>query len=144
LLDGFTVERVIADRGYAAADLIAEVQERGSEAVIPPHQRAKLQRDYERGLYRERHLIECCINNLKHFRRLFSRFDKLDRSGSLVSGLCPLCLCAHLVTLKCQQNLVFCNSRQSPAEPGLPCVLVAACHRFVTLDNVSSVKLAVF
>jgi len=30
-------------------------------------------------LYRERHLIECCVNKLKHFRRVFSRFDKLQR-----------------------------------------------------------------
>lgn len=29
--------------------------------------------------YRERHLVECFINKFKHFRRLFSRFDKLDR-----------------------------------------------------------------
>ncbi len=33
-----------------------------------------------RWLDRERHLVECCINKLKHFRRIFSRFDKLDRS----------------------------------------------------------------
>jgi transposase len=80
LLDGFTFERVIADRGYAAADFVEYVQDRGCEAVIPPHQRAKVKRDYDRWLYRERHLIECCINKLKHFRRIFSRFDKLDRS----------------------------------------------------------------
>ena len=81
LLDGFPFERVIADRGYAAAAaFVASVAARGSEAVIPPHQRAKIKREYDRWLYRERHLIECCINKLKHFRRLFSRFDKLDRS----------------------------------------------------------------
>ena len=80
LLDGFTFDRVIADRGYAGAAFVASVEARGSEAVIPPPQRAKVQRDYDRWLYRERHLIECCINNLKHFRRVFSRFDKLDRS----------------------------------------------------------------
>ncbi len=40
----------------------------------------KCKRDYDTWLYRERHLIECCINKLKHFRRIFSRFDKLDRS----------------------------------------------------------------
>ena len=37
LLEGFTFERVIADRGYAAAAFIALVEERGSEVVIPPH-----------------------------------------------------------------------------------------------------------
>lgn len=80
LLDGFTFLRVIADRGYAGADLIASVQAQGSEAVIPPHQSAKVKRAYDTWLYRERHLVECCINKLKHFRRIFSRFDKLDRS----------------------------------------------------------------
>ena len=45
--------------------------------VIPPHQRAKEGRAYDRWLYRERHLVECFINKLKHFRRIFSRFEKL-------------------------------------------------------------------
>lgn len=80
LLDGFTFERVIADRGYASAAFVASIEARGSEAVIPPHPSATVQREYDRWLYRERHLIECCINKLKHFRRIFSRFDKLDRS----------------------------------------------------------------
>lgn len=80
LLDGLTFERVIADRGYAGAAFVAHVQAQGAEAVIPPHQSATVQREYDRWLYRERHLIECCINKLKHFRRIFSRFDKLDRS----------------------------------------------------------------
>jgi transposase len=80
LLSGFTFERVIADRGYAGADFVASVQALGSEAVIPPHQSAKDQHAYDTWLYRERHLIECCISKLKHFRRIFSRFDKLDRS----------------------------------------------------------------
>jgi transposase len=80
LIDGFTFTRVIADRGYAGADFIASVHARGSDAVIPPHQSAKVPREYDTWLYRERHLVECCINKLKHFRRIFSRFDKLDRS----------------------------------------------------------------
>ncbi|MCB9004036.1 MAG: helix-turn-helix domain-containing protein [Ardenticatenaceae bacterium] len=36
------------------------------------------QRPYDKWLYRERHLVECFINKIKHFRRVFSRFDKLD------------------------------------------------------------------
>jgi len=80
LLEGFTFARVIADRGYAAAAFVAALQEQGSEAVIPPHQRARVKRAYDTWLYRARHLIEWCINKLKHFRRIFSRFDKRDRS----------------------------------------------------------------
>jgi transposase len=91
LVEGFTFEKVLADRGYAAAAFLAYRHERGCEAVIPPHQRAKLKREYDTWVYRERHLIECCFNKLKHFRRIFSRFDKLDRSFlGFVQFVCAL------------------------------------------------------
>lgn len=80
LLEGFDFERLMADRGYAAEDFIAYLLSRGIEAVIPPHQRAKVLREYDKWLYRERHLVECFMNKIKHFRRIFSRFEKLDRS----------------------------------------------------------------
>ena len=60
-----------------AQALVDWIVEQGALAVIPPHQRANLKRDYDTWLYRERHLIECFVNKLKHFRRVFSRFDKL-------------------------------------------------------------------
>jgi len=77
LLSGLDTENVIADRGYAAQALVEQIVQAGAQAVIPPHQRAKVQREYDRWLYRERHLVECFINKVKHFRRVFSRFDKL-------------------------------------------------------------------
>jgi len=80
LLEGFDFERLIADRGYSAEHFIDYLLERGIEAVIPPHQRAKVLREYDEWLYRERHLVECFINKIKHFRRIFSRFEKLDSS----------------------------------------------------------------
>lgn len=80
LIAGFAFEKVLADRGYAGAAFLTLLEERGCEAVIPPHQRAKVKRAYDTWVYRERHLVECCFNKLKHFRRIFSRFDKLDRS----------------------------------------------------------------
>ena len=80
LLNGFDFDRLIADRGYSAEHFIDYLLDRGIQAVIPPHQRAKILREYDKWLYRERHLIECFINKIKHFRRIFSRFDKLDRS----------------------------------------------------------------
>ncbi len=91
LLTGLTFEKVLPDRGYAGATFVAYVEAQGSEAVIPPHQRATVKRDYDTWVYRERHLIECCFNKLKHFRRVFSRFDKLDRSFlGFVQFVCAL------------------------------------------------------
>ena len=80
LLEGFDFDRLIADRGYSAEHFVDYLLQRGIEAVIPPHQRAKVLREYDDWLYRERHLVECFINKIKHFRRVFSRFEKLDCS----------------------------------------------------------------
>ena len=80
LLEGFDFDRLIADRGYSAEHFINYLLDRGIEAVIPPHQRATILREYDTWVYHERHLVECFINKIKHFRRIFSRFEKLDRS----------------------------------------------------------------
>lgn len=79
-MDGLAFERLIADRGYAAQTFYDWVVEHDMEPVILPHQAArgdKANRPYDRWWYRERHLVECFINKVKHFRRVFSRFDKL-------------------------------------------------------------------
>jgi transposase len=54
---------------------IAEIE---AEAVIPPRKNRKEQRDYDHELYKEQHLVECFFNKIKYYRRLFSRFEKLD------------------------------------------------------------------
>jgi len=77
LLEGLMGQHVIADRGYAGQPFVDWIVEQGGQAVIPPHQRAKVRREYDTWLYRERHLIECFVNKIKQFRRVFSRFDKL-------------------------------------------------------------------
>ena len=68
---------VIADRSYGAQDFVDEIIASGAEPVIPPKKNAKEPRTYDQWRYRERHLIECFIGKIKHFRRIFSRFDKL-------------------------------------------------------------------
>ncbi len=70
---------LIADRSYNAKDFVDELHARAIEVVIPPNQNAKAPREYDAWRYRERHLIECFIGKIKHFRRVFSRFDKLAR-----------------------------------------------------------------
>ena len=80
LIGDFKFENLLADRGYAGQEIVQYLVEQGMKVVIPPHQCAKTEREYDKWVYRERHLVECFINKIKHFRRIFSRFDKLDRS----------------------------------------------------------------
>ncbi len=71
---------VIADKAYDAEAFERAVLERGAVPVIPSLSTRKNQREYDAHLYKERHLVECFINKLKYYRRIFSRFDKLDGS----------------------------------------------------------------
>lgn len=69
-------EAAIADKAYDSDELIDWLGERGIEAVIPPKANRVQPRDYDRHRYKERHLVECFINKIKHYRHVFSRFDK--------------------------------------------------------------------
>jgi transposase len=71
---------VIADKGYDSAPFINAMKGNGTEAVIPPRSNRKEQREYDKHLYKERHLVECFINKIKHYRRVFTRFEKLSKS----------------------------------------------------------------
>jgi transposase len=79
LLVGLTGDSVPADRGDDADDFITFMIDQGSTPVIPSRKRRKQSRDYDTWLYRERALVECFINKIKHFRRIFSRFENLAR-----------------------------------------------------------------
>ena len=70
---------LIADRSYGAQDFVDALLARAIEVVIPPKKNAQQPREYDEWRYRERHLIECFIGKIKHFRRIFSRFDKLAK-----------------------------------------------------------------
>lgn len=80
LVNGLCADYVIADKGYDAKPFVLKLKERNCEAVIPSRSNHKEQRVIDEHLYKERHLIENQIGKLKHFRRVFSRFDKLAKN----------------------------------------------------------------
>ena len=79
-MENFFPAYVIADKGYEADDLLVLLQKKEIQSVIPSKLNRKVQRVIDTDLYKERHLIECCIGKLKHFRRVFSRFAKLAQN----------------------------------------------------------------
>jgi transposase len=80
LIEDISFEVLIADTSYDAADFIALIEKREAQAVIPSRRNRTEPRDYDAHLYRERHLIECFINKIKKYRRVFSRFEKLSKN----------------------------------------------------------------
>ncbi len=79
LIDSYEFERFTADTAFDADWLRELLAENGVQVVIPPRSNRTEQIDYDKHLYKERHLVECFINKIKWYRRIFTRFDKLAR-----------------------------------------------------------------
>ena len=76
LLTGVKASHVIADRGYDSNRIVSFVHGQGPTAVIPPRSNRRVQREYDRELYKLRNLIERAINRLKQWRRIATRYDR--------------------------------------------------------------------
>jgi len=70
----------LADKGYISKQFISTLKKKNCTPVIPSRNNAKKPLKYDKELYKERNAIECFLGKIKHFRRIFSRFDKLARS----------------------------------------------------------------
>ena len=79
LLDRYVFDRLIADKSYDSDEIVQFIADKEAEAVIPPRANRQQQREYDKHWYKERHLVECFINKIKHYRRIFSRFEKLAK-----------------------------------------------------------------
>jgi transposase len=74
------VGALLRDKGYDSDAFIQALQDKGIEPVTPPRSNRLNPRQCDSSLYKERHLIECFFNKIKHYRRVFSRFEKLARN----------------------------------------------------------------
>jgi transposase len=81
LLEEMEAEVLLADKGYDADERVIErLQAEGKTAVIPPKRNRKNPREYDKDLYKERHLIENFFAKLKQYRGIATRYDKLAES----------------------------------------------------------------
>ncbi len=77
LLPQIAADRLIADKAYDADARVREPLARaGKAAVIPPRTNRLAPRDFDRDIYKERHLIENFFCKLKQFRAIATRYDK--------------------------------------------------------------------
>lgn len=72
-----SIQALLADKAYDAQERVLDLLEKaGVQIVIPPKKNRKLQRDYDKELYKARHLIENFFAKLKQFRGIATRYDK--------------------------------------------------------------------
>ena len=81
LLPDLEAEALLADKAYDADERVLDLLKKaGKTAIIPPKRNRKEQRDYDKELYKARHLIENFFCKLKQYRALATRYDKTARN----------------------------------------------------------------
>src|ERR1700745_1465055 len=81
LLPQMKADTVLADKAFDADERVIEpLLAAGKTPVIPPKRNRKTQRDFDKELYKARHLIENFVCKLKQFRAIATRYDKTARN----------------------------------------------------------------
>ncbi len=77
LLPDMGADMLIADKAYDADKRVIEpLAKAGNASVIPSRANRKVAREYDKDLYKARHLIENFFAKLKQFRAIATRYDK--------------------------------------------------------------------
>ena len=69
---------LLMDRAYEGDKMRAKATEKGFIPIVPPKKNRKEPWDYDRKRYKQRNEIERYFLRLKRFRKIFTRYDKLD------------------------------------------------------------------
>jgi transposase len=80
-------DRILADKAYCARSVRAECRRRGIKTTIPDKDNVIADRQakgsrggrppaFDSALYKQRNTVERCINKLKAFRAVATRYDK--------------------------------------------------------------------
>ena len=69
---------LLMDRAYEGDETRKLARELGYTPIVPPKVNRKNPWSYDKQLYKERNQIERLFRRIKRFRRVFTRYDKLD------------------------------------------------------------------
>ena len=80
LIEGLDASHLLADRAYDSDAIVAYAEDKGMITVIPPRKNRKIQRSYDKDLYKCRHLVENAFLHLKQWRGIATRYAKNSAS----------------------------------------------------------------
>jgi transposase len=69
---------VLMDKAYEDDKTRLFMKEISYEPVVPPKINRKEPWEYDKELYKQRNVVERLFRRIKGFRRIFTRYDKLD------------------------------------------------------------------
>ena len=87
-----SIEYLAMDKGYSSYETLDICRSKNLEAVVPPKSNFKKPWKYNQNIYLYRNEIERLFHRLKNFRRIATRYDKLDVTYSGYITLALICL----------------------------------------------------
>ena len=90
MIDGFAAQWLLADKGYDSKEIIDKALSQNMNIVIPPKKNRKEQREYDKYLYKLRHLVENAFLHLKRWRGIATRYAK--NTSSFVAAVQIRCI----------------------------------------------------
>jgi transposase len=96
LIKGIDADHLLADKGYDIDEIVNNLRTDGINAVIPPRCNRKVQREYDKGLYIYRHLVENAFMHLKRWRGVATRYAKNPASFLAVVQIRCIALWANI------------------------------------------------
>jgi transposase len=71
---------LLMDKAYEGNGCRAKAKKCGMRPVVPPKSNRKEPWQYNKKLYKRRNVVERYFRNIKEFRRVHTRYDKLDET----------------------------------------------------------------
>jgi transposase len=90
LLEGLEGDALLADRAYDTNKIIELAASKEMEVVIPPKKNRKEPRQFDKELYKLRHLVENAFLHLKQWRGIATRYAK--NTASFLAAVQIRCL----------------------------------------------------
>ena len=69
---------IVMDRAYEGDETRQKAMEQGFIPIVPPKSNRKNPWEYDKELYKRRNEVERYFLRIKRFRKVFTRYDKLD------------------------------------------------------------------
>ena len=77
---GIAHEALLGDKVFDTNDIVNKAIENGVEVVIPPKANRIVQREYNKDIYKYRHIVENIFEVLKRWRGIATRYAKHTKS----------------------------------------------------------------
>ena len=92
LIDQVIGENLIADKGYDSEEIRNKARSKNMTPIIPKRSNSKTPNpEFDKDIYKNRHVVENLFARLKHFRSISTRFEKLARNfKSVLMFVCTI------------------------------------------------------